>query len=498
MSRMRYCVCITGPTVDDARRQMESVMADPDARGDGVLMELRADRITDITPELVTELVNLAQECIIFTLRSSEEGGNCSLPNDERIALYQAAADAAYWDIDESSGLWDALAIKKGSVAGAGGSNSQSGQHIPQRILSRHDIQGTETVGNILSWYIKAFSHGADIAKYAGMAVDDADGFTVLHALDQWRSHAQVIGIAMGGLGRHTRILGPLLGSAIAYCAGGWDDAQEQEGTQRTAEAGTLAAPGQYTLHELRDVFCLSSHSTRTRVYGIVGNPVAHSLSPLLHNRIFRHFGIDAIYVHFAVQDFMTFIREARRMPLRLGGLSVTAPCKHDAYHACQLLDDASETAEAVNTIIAEASISTRILSGFNTDGQAVAEVLESHLREGIDEHFLEQLEDVLRETEVAQVKPVAECPRPMQQTDAETPEAASLDRGAWVDETQQQSRREEVQDPTEPSPIQSPAGAQGVLHDKKVLILGAGGAARAIAHSLRQRGCALTISNRT
>jgi shikimate dehydrogenase len=86
-----------------------------------------------------------------------------------------------------------------------------------------------------------------------------------------------------------------------------------------------------------------------TPVYGVLGRPVAHSLSPALHNAAFVASGLDAIYVPLAGESFADFEGFAAAFDVR--GVSVTAPFKRDAYAALAAPDDAARTLGAVNTL---------------------------------------------------------------------------------------------------------------------------------------------------
>lgn len=100
----------------------------------------------------------------------------------------------------------------------------------------------------------------------------------------------------------------------------------------------------------------------RTRVYGILGRPVAHSLSPAMHNAAFAHLGMKAVYVPFEVQDLGQAVAGLRG--LNLGGVSVTIPFKEEII---PLLDEVVGPAArmgAVNTVVNQGGR----LVGHNTD----------------------------------------------------------------------------------------------------------------------------------
>jgi shikimate dehydrogenase len=106
--------------------------------------------------------------------------------------------------------------------------------------------------------------------------------------------------------------------------------------------------------------------------FGVVGDPVMHSLSPAIHNAGFRHLGIDAQYVHIETraEAFGAVIEELRTG--ELSGVSVTMPHKATAYAAVDLRSGLAERSSAVNTI----TRSDDGLEGFNTDVAGVSHAI--------------------------------------------------------------------------------------------------------------------------
>ncbi|NWF91662.1 MAG: shikimate dehydrogenase [Syntrophaceae bacterium] len=112
----------------------------------------------------------------------------------------------------------------------------------------------------------------------------------------------------------------------------------------------------------------------RTELYGIIGNPVRHSLSPLFHNRAFRRMGLNALYLAFEVRDLQEALTGIRALGIR--GVSVTIPFKTQAV---QFLDEVEEVAakiRAVNTILNRGGM----MIGYNTDWHGAIEALEERV----------------------------------------------------------------------------------------------------------------------
>jgi len=100
----------------------------------------------------------------------------------------------------------------------------------------------------------------------------------------------------------------------------------------------------------------------QTKIFGILGRPVGHSLSPVMHNAAFRHLGINAVYVAFPVTDLFQAVAGLRG--LGIGGVSVTIPFKEEIIPLIDDLDHRAATIGAVNTVLHRDG---RLL-GYNTD----------------------------------------------------------------------------------------------------------------------------------
>lgn len=118
--------------------------------------------------------------------------------------------------------------------------------------------------------------------------------------------------------------------------------------------------------------------SARTRVVGLFGYPVEHSLSPAMHNAAFEHLGLDYRYVAFPVRPGL--LKDAVRGVVALGlrGVNVTVPHKENVIPFLDRVDAEASFIGAVNTIVNEEGA----LTGFNTDGRGF---MESLAEEGIE-----------------------------------------------------------------------------------------------------------------
>lgn len=108
-----------------------------------------------------------------------------------------------------------------------------------------------------------------------------------------------------------------------------------------------------------------------TGLYGVIGFPLGHSLSPAMHNAAFSEKGVNAIYLAFESRDAEGCMRAMRALNIK--GMSVTAPHKKGVIPLLDKVDEVGQRTGAVNTILNKEDI----LSGFNTDGTAVIKALE-------------------------------------------------------------------------------------------------------------------------
>ncbi|MGB8993485.1 MAG: shikimate dehydrogenase [Desulfobaccales bacterium] len=110
----------------------------------------------------------------------------------------------------------------------------------------------------------------------------------------------------------------------------------------------------------------------KTRVFGILGRPVSHSLSPAMHNAAFRHLGVNAVYVAFPVTDLAQAVAGLRG--LGIGGVSVTIPFKEEIIPLIDELDPRAGEIGAVNTVVNRDGR----LTGYNTDWLGAVTALRS------------------------------------------------------------------------------------------------------------------------
>lgn len=224
-------------------------------------------------------------------------------------------------------------------------------------VLSYHDFTGMPA--DLAGLAQRMFAAGADIAK---IAVTPQDGADLAH-LEQLASRCEayeLVAIGMGPVGLPSRLL------AGAWCA--------PFTFGRLAEDDHGSAPGQPTLRDLRKLYRVPDQGPQTRIFGVLGNPVAHSLSPLIHNTAFIHHGIDAVYVPFQVSDAGAFWTACNAW---IDGLSITIPHKSALLDHLHGIEERARRIGAINTIYRDEAGQA---IGANTDADAAMTCIRSQV----------------------------------------------------------------------------------------------------------------------
>ena len=213
--------------------------------------------------------------------------------------------------------------------------------HPSRTVLSHHDYEGMRDVAVIMS---RMRERECAFTKLAATPRNFADNLRLLAMLP-----GTVIG--MGERGLYSRILAPFRGSELTFVA-----------------ATNLAAPGQLTLERAREIYW---NTRAEKVFAVVGNPAGHSLSPVIHNRLFREKNVPAAYTIASIESFDEIVGAfLRGEPC---GLSVTAPFKDDAFAMAKNPAPNAVRARAVNTLV---NLGGEILAD-NTDVDGFAALIE-------------------------------------------------------------------------------------------------------------------------
>jgi 3-dehydroquinate dehydratase/shikimate dehydrogenase len=317
------CVSLTGESLQD-------VFASDISGVDCV--EVRLDYLKN-PQESLTARWDRFPVPVIATCRGKERGGLFEGSIEEEIQILESAArnGAKYVDIDYRFAR---------PVASA------------EVIASYHNFE--ETPANLEAIVEQAFASNAQIAKVATQVNRWDDNRRLLGLLASKNPKPLIIS-GMGDLGQITRIVGPSRGSFLSYAA-----------------SDRLAAPGQLSVKEMLETYKFRRIQPSTKVLGILGMPVGHSKSPLLHNRAFAAANVDFVYVKLPAPDIKEFAENARAVGL--SGFSVTIPHKVTVMPFLARVTPSAAAVGAVNTVSDE----NGKWSGENTDVHGVDSALKA------------------------------------------------------------------------------------------------------------------------
>jgi 3-dehydroquinate dehydratase/shikimate dehydrogenase len=223
----------------------------------------------------------------------------------------------------------------------------------PRVLLSVHDFERTQDVPRRMD----PPAHGAvDAVKIAAEARTIQDSVRLLRLA---RNSRNFVAVPMGEAGLPARILALREGSALAY-----------------APVAVATAPGQVSLDDMIHLYRAHALTHRTRVYGVIGDPIGHSLSPLLHNTGFVARRLDSIFLPFLVRQLTDFLAAVPEFDIR--GFSVTLPHKQSILKHLKECEPLAADIGAVNTVVVRGN---GALYGCNTDYLGVLRALEKKLR---------------------------------------------------------------------------------------------------------------------
>jgi len=317
------CVSLMPETTEQAFRDLAEAARAAD------LAELRLDAMREFD---LARLLAHPPCPILVTYRPRREGGLYDGPEGPRLETLRQAArlGARYVDVE-----YDAI--------------TAIGDVPPAKIIvSYHNHE--RTPDDLPDVYARLARTGAAVVKVAALANHILDTVPILRLLRD--ATRPTIALAMGPRGVLTRILAPKFGALLTYAALG---------------EGRAAAPGQVTASEMRDLYHVSRIGPHTRVYGVIADPVGHSLSPRIHNAAFAELGLDAVYLPLWVEgDPAAFVGAMRAFAFN--GYSVTIPHKQTVMKAVDEIEPLARRIGALNTIQRRPDGS---LFGTNTDWTA-------------------------------------------------------------------------------------------------------------------------------
>lgn len=336
-------------------------------------IEIRVDALEKPDYEIPRRLIGHVKKIglpVIVTCRDVSEGGLREIEFSHRLGLYKTAIEsqADFIDIEFRSFKHpDVHSVIKAAL-----------ETSPTRlILSAHNFEGP--FENIQILYESILSlYPTAIPKIVFQARHLNDCFTIFDLF--LNAESPLIAFCMGSVGQVSRVLAKKLGSVISYAS--LDDAN-------------TTAPGQISLKQMKSVYRWDAINKETEVFGVIGNPVGHSLSPLLFNACFVKEKVNALYLPFLIEgdqaEFSLFMDQVRRFSkMGFGGFSVTLPHKTNAlnYAAQQgdYVDPLAITIGSVNTLKIGFN---GIISAYNTDYAGAMDALTDVI--GQSKHHLHQ-----------------------------------------------------------------------------------------------------------
>jgi len=352
----KLCVAIQAASPEEMIERAEAALAD------SKFLEFRLDSLpkpASALPKVKEFLAGHRDTTVIATCRRKQFGGNFtgSLKAELEVLLTAAEAGCQIVDLEVESAEEAAprqLDQLRDGLRAAG----------TAFLVSFHDFSRTKNL-NQAALRISVFQ--PDFVKVVSTARSLADNLAVLRLIEDHSRSAEVVGIAMGEEGLVSRVLGLRAGAPFTF-------ASFSEGPETVSKQAT--APGQLTARTLRDLYRVEQLDQATRIFGVAGNPIAHSLSPLMHNAAFRRENVNAVLLPLRVLELDDLLTLARELPL--AGSAVTMPLKQEVLPHLANSDPLTARIGACNTL--RTGVDGK-LYGFNTDVAGVVRPLDRRLK---------------------------------------------------------------------------------------------------------------------
>jgi 3-dehydroquinate dehydratase / shikimate dehydrogenase len=338
----RLCAVVAAPSAREFARLVRLALQETPT------VELRLDWLANDRERQhalrwLTRFVSKTKAAFIATCRRRVGGGEFAAGAQQELSWLEKAAQAGC--------TWCDLEIE--TLRELPGKTVQ-GYGLPARVLiSVHDFRRTPQFPAKLKI---AARNGVDAVKVAAMSRKLTDTTCLLRLA---RGSSKVVAVPMGEIGLPGRILALREGSALLY-----------------APVAAATAPGQVHLRDLKYLYRAHQLSHKTRVFGVIGNPISHSLSPLLHNTGYIAAQKDAVFLPFLVEHLSEFLKVLG--DFGVVGFSVTIPHKQKIFDCLDECEPLAQQIGAVNTVTVRRNGK---LAGSNTDYVGVLRSLEGKLK---------------------------------------------------------------------------------------------------------------------
>jgi 3-dehydroquinate dehydratase/shikimate dehydrogenase len=340
----KVCLALSGDTVDDMLANAESMARD------NPFLEFRLDYLKQplaALPKIHRFLETHQYVTAIGTCRRADNDGKFkgSLASQLEVLTKANAAGCQIVDLEIQS----ALKSKPEAIARL--------RSRARLILSFHDFRATRNLDETLGKMLKI---PADFYKVVSTATTLSDNVTMMKFLQTQSDKHALIGLCMGEQGIISRVLSVRAGSVFTFGA---------------VSADLKTAPGQISAHDLRSIYRIDQVDAATRVYGVAGDPIEHSLSPVIMNTALRRENVNGVYLPLHAKTLKDLLHCVREIPLH--GLSITMPYKQAILPHLDNTDAHTTKIGACNTVVRGQDGK---LYGFNTDVAGVVRPLEQRL----------------------------------------------------------------------------------------------------------------------
>jgi 3-dehydroquinate dehydratase / shikimate dehydrogenase len=340
----RVCVAIAAASPAELLEKAEAIARD------NLFLEFRLDYIS--RPGLALSKVKEFTEThphvnVIATCRRVSSGGKFKGPINSQIEILTKAAECGCQLVDVE--LQTAAKLKPSQLARL--------RSKAALVLSFHDFKGTGKLEETLK---KMSAYPADFYKVVGTATSLYDNVNMMKFLEKHQDSHSLVGLCMGEQGIISRVVGVRAGSAFTFGA-------------LTADEKT--APGQVTAQELRSLYRIDQVDAATKVFGVAGDPISHSLSPAIMNAAMRRENVNGVFLPLRAKSLKDLMACVREIPIQ--GLSVTMPHKQKILEYLDNTDPQTTKIGACNTVVRSADGK---LYGFNTDSAGVVTPLEQRI----------------------------------------------------------------------------------------------------------------------
>jgi 3-dehydroquinate dehydratase/shikimate dehydrogenase len=337
-------VAVIGSDAPDLLERAESLVRD------NPFLEFRLDYLTQpvaALPKLKHFLDLHPEATVIGTCRRAVNGGKFKGSIQAQLDILMKAAAAGFQLVDIE--IQSAQDLKRDQLS-----------DLKDRvgvILSYHDFKATKKLDER---FAEMAELPADFYKVVSTATSLYDNVVMMKFLQANSGKYDMVGLCMGEQGIISRVLGVRAGSIFTFAS---------------AARGEETAPGQVTVTDLRDTYRIEMVEASTQVYGVAGDPISHSLSPVMMNAAFRRETVNAVFLGLHAKNIQDLLACVNDIPIR--GMSITMPFKEAIVPLLSNSDPLTRQIGACNTVVRSQDGK---LYGFNTDVAGIVGPLEQRM----------------------------------------------------------------------------------------------------------------------